>query len=411
LAAAVIISVIALGGAIAYVAPASTSNLGGVGVTPVGGVVDANTQFALRLYSVIRDDEQGQNIFFSPFSIFLALAMTYEGARGQTASEIQSVFDFPANDSMRRSSIEAICNELNNTSADYRLNIANALWIQQDYPLLDEYLNVIKSYYAGEASNVDFERALEQTRQTINAWVENRTNNRIKDLIPEGSLDPQTLLVLTNTIYFNGTWVDQFNGDATTQQDFRVSTSQTVKVPMMTLAEEASFNYADIDNIQVLEMPYRGGNLSMLVLLPKNNDLASLENTLTLEKLYQWRNELREQPVDVYMPKFSFTREYGLSEYLAGMGMPSAFLQSTADFSGIDGTRSLFIGNVLHKAFIGVNEKGTEAAGATAVVIVGTAIHGPPPAVFRADHPFVFIIQERVTGNILFLGRVINPIE
>jgi len=411
--AAVIIPIIALGGVIAYIAPATPFGLGYTGGTSDGveSVVGANTQFALRLYSSIRDFQQGENIFYSPLSIFLALAMTYEGARGQTASEIQSIFSLPGDNVTRRSSIAAIFSDLNMVSVSYTLNIANALWIQQDYRLLDEYLDIIRTYYSGEANNVDFRSATEKARQIINAWVENRTNNRIKDLIPSGNLDPLTRLVLTNTIYFNGTWVNQFNGDETKDEDFRVSASQTVKVSMMRITDgKESFNYADTENLQVLEMLYEGGNLSMLILLPKNNDLPSLEDTLTLEKLNQWKNELSEQPVNVYIPKFNFTREYYLRKYLKEMGMPSAFSPSVADFSGIDGTRNLFIDEVIHKAFVGVNEKGTEAAGATAVVMKLTSVapsHSYP--VFRADHPFVFIIQERVTGTVLFLGRVVNP--
>jgi serpin B len=409
LVAIVIIGLVALGAVIAYIAPASPQGLGANEVTPeeVRSVADANTQFALLLYSSIKDCEQGQNIFFSPLSIFLALAMTYEGARGQTASEIQSVFHFPTDDAIRRSAVAEICNKLNKRSANYTLNIVNALWIQQGYRVLDEYLNMVKTYYAGKVNYVNFRQTAEKARQIINAWVENRTNNRIKDLIRSDSLDSLTRLVLTNTIYFNGTWVNQFNRERTTEEDFRVSATQTVEVPMMRITdyEMTRFNYADIDNLQILEMPYQGGNLSMLILLPKNNDIASIEDSLTLENINQWRNELTEKPIDVSIPKFNFTAQYNLTAYLNQMGMSSAF-SLDADFSGIDGARNLFIRDVIQKAFVGVNEKGTEATGATAVIMT-TGLN----PVFRADHPFVFIIQERVTGTILFLGRVVNPTQ
>lgn len=413
--AVVILSVVFLGGLTAYVAPVSPHQANDTGGTAEGirSVVNANNRFALELYSNIKGDNRGGNIFYSPLSIFLALAMTYEGARGQTASEIQSVFHFPEDNATRRSSIAAICNDLNKVGVNYTLSIANALWVQKDYQLLDEYVNVIRSYYAGEATNVDFVKATEQARQTINAWVENRTSNRITNLIPEGALNQFTRLVLTNAIYFNGTWVKPFDGGHTTESDFRVNGSRTVKVPMMSqTGPEAIFNYAKVDNVQLLEMPYNGGNLSMLILLPKSDDLSSFEEALTLEKLNQWRNELSEQRVDVYVPKFNFTTQYQLSKNLIEMGMPTVFSEDTAaDFSGMDGTRNLFIGDVLHKAFIGVNENGTEAAAATAVVMVGSALPVSPVTIFRADHPFMFMIQERVTGNILFLGRVINPTQ
>jgi serpin B len=407
--AVVIILVVALGGIIAYVAPASPPRADDSGATPEGirSVADANNQFALELYSNIRNGEDG-NIFYSPYSIFVALAMTYEGAREQTADEIQSVFHFPSDNTTLRSSLAAIYNELNRADASYMLRTANALWVQQNYPLLEKYLSTIEKYYVGKASKVDFEKATEQARQTINGWVQQETNNRIKDLLPQGILNPLTRLVLTNAIYFAGTWVKQFSESATAEQDFRVSENQTVKVPMMSRTDDgAVFNYGEAENLQILEMQYESGNLSMLVLLPKNGNLTSLEDSLTLEKLDQWRNELTEQRVDVFIPKFSFTAKCSLRSNLIEMGMPTAFT-SSADFSGIDGTRDLFIQDVIHKAFIDVNEKGTEAAAATAVVMTLAVSHTPQ---FWANHPFMFIIQDRSTGNILFLGRVIDPTQ
>jgi serpin B len=377
--------------------------------TPEGikSVVDANNRFALELYSYIKDDKE-ENVFYSPYSIFVALAMTYEGARGQTAEEIQSVFHFPGDDTTRRSSLAAIYNIMNRADAKYTLYTANALWVQKDYQLLEGYLDIINRYYVGKATNVDFRGATEQARETINSWVEEKTNNKIKDLFPLGSLDPLTRLVLTNAIYFNGIWVKQFNPDETKEENFRVSEDQTVKVPMMRRTDnEAKFNYAEVENLQILEMLYEGEDLSMLILLPKNDNLTSLEDSFTLEKLNQWRNELSEQRVNVFIPKFTFATKYHLNEDLKEMGMPSAF-SSIADFSGIDGTRNLFIQNVLHQAFVDINEKGTEAAAATGVVMTLSATSTP---VFIADHPFIFVIQEKETGSILFLGRVIDPTQ
>lgn len=369
-------------------------------------VVNASNRFALELYSELKG-ENG-NVFFSPYSISTALAMTYEGARGQTAKEIQSVFHFPEDDSVRRASFAALYNQLNKKDAKYNLSTANALWIQKDYQLLNEYITTIEKYYFGRATNVDFKGATEEARQTINAWVEDKTNNKIKDLFPKGSPNSLTRLVLTNAIYFKGTWVKQFNKSETREEDFRISENQTVKVPMMRrTSKDTSFNYAETEDLQVLEMPYEGEEVSMLVLLPKNGDLKSLEGSLTLEKLNEWRGKLKEQRVNVFIPKFTFNTKYFLNEILKKMGMPSAF-SGVADFSGINGRKDLFIGVVIHQAFVDVNEEGTEAAAATGVSVDVTSLP-PPVPIFRADHPFIFIIQERGTGNILFLGRVVDP--
>ena len=369
-------------------------------------VVNSSNQFALDLYSNLREEDG--NVFFSPYSISTALAMTYEGARGETAEEIQSVFYFPIDDETRRTSFEAIHNNFNKEDADYKLETANALWIQEDYRIIDEYIDTIEKYYGGAATNLDFITSTEDSRQTINSWVEEKTNNKIKDLFPPGSLDIYTRLVLTNAIYFKGDWVKQFNESDTRDEDFRVSGDQTVKVPMMRRTdEEARFNYAETEELQLLEMLYEGEELSMLILLPKNDDLEPIEESLTFENLDDWKSELRTQQVNVFIPKFTFTTKYSLNGNLEDMGMPSAFTE-TADFSGIDGTYGLFIQSVVHQAFIDVNEEGTEAAAATGVSVGITSLP-PEPKTFRADHPFIFIIQERETGTILFLGRVTDP--
>ncbi len=373
----------------------------------ISSVVDANNQFTFDFYSNLKDKEDG-NIFFSPYSISTALAMTYEGARGQTAKEIQSVFNFPEDSSARRPNFAAVYNQLNKRDAKYKINTANALWVQEDFQLLDDYTNTIEAYYGGKATNVDFAGATEQARKTINTWVENKTNNKIKDLFPAGSLDPSTRLVLTNAIYFKGTWVKQFNENDTKDEDFRVSSDKTVKVPMMRLTgTDVIFNYSETEDLQMLEMPYEGEDLSMLILLPKNDDIAALEESLTAENLNEWKSQLVEKRLNVFMPKFTFNTKYFLKKNLEEMGMPSAFSETNADFSGIDGKKDLFIQIVVHQAFVEINEEGTEAAAATGVGFGITSM--PQIETFRADHPFVFIIQQKETGNILFVGRVIDP--
>ena len=379
------------------------------GATPQGiaSHSDANDQFALEFYSNIRGSEDG-NIFYSPYSISTALSMTYEGARGETADEIQSVFHFSENDSERRSSAAAIYNQLNQWDSEYQLNTANALWIQEDYPVFDGFKETVEDYYVGKASNVDFMRDTEQARQTINSWVEQKTNYKIKDLFPQGTLSDMTRLVLTNAIYFKGTWVKQFDKAKTMDEDFRISSDQTVKVPMMRLTgDEAEFNYFEDEELQMLEMLYEGDDLSMIILLPKDDSLESLEESLTTQNLNEWRSQSREQRVNVYMPRFTFESKYILNENLKEMGMPTAFNPAAADFSGIADVEQLYIGLVIHQAFVDVNEEGTEAAAATGVGMDLTSM--PMVKEFRADHPFIFIIQERETGNILFLGRVMDP--
>ncbi len=315
------------------------------GATPAGirSVMNANNQFALELYSELKDKEE--NIFFSPYSISVALAMTYEGARGQTAEEMQSVFHFPEDNSIRRSSFASLYNKINSKSAKYQLSTANALWVPKNYKLLDNYTNVVQNYYGGRATNVDF--ASEDARKTINNWVEDKTNNKIKDLFPQGSLDGKSIfLVLTNAIYFKGDWVKQFDIKETQQEEFKVNKDKIIRVPMMRRTDEgAIFNYTETEELQILEMLYEGKELSMLVLLPKNDNLKSLEESLTVENITEWKKKLKEQRVNIFIPKFTLDSKYFLVENLKNIGMLLAF-DSDADFSGIDGTKGLYINNV-----------------------------------------------------------------
>ncbi len=380
-----------------------------ISATPAGInlAINANNQVALDIYSKLKN-ENG-NIFFSPYSISTALAMVYEGARGKTAEEIRSVFHFSADSNLRRPAFAAIYEDLNKPNSKFDLSAANALWAQNDYKFLNDYIATIEQYYAGKATNVDFKNATEKTRQTINKWIEDKTNNKIKDLFSQGSLDNTTRLVLTNAIYFKGTWIKQFEKNKTTNDNFWINTDNAIKVPMMQRTDKNSkFNYTETDDLQILEMPYEGNALSMMVFLPKKNNLSLLENSLTLDKINDYKNKLREQRVYVYMPKFTFDTKYSLNETLAKIGMPTAFT-SNADFSGMDGTKQLLIQNVIHQAFIDVNEEGTEAAAATGISMSLGSAGGNEDPVFEANHPFIFIIQNKNNGNILFLGRVSNP--
>jgi len=380
-------------------------------LSDINNVVDANNQFALDYYSKLREKEKS-NIFFSPFSISSALAMTYEGAKEKTAEEIRAVFYFPADDNLRRTEYAAIFNKLNRENKKYQLSIANALWAEKDYQFLTEYFDRVEKYYGGKAVNLDFKKDPEGSRIVINNWVKDQTNDKIKDLIPQGLINPITRLILTNAIYFKGEWVLQFNEKETRDEDFRISKNNRVKVPMMQRVDEnAEFNYTENGKLQILEMPYSGEEISILILLPKNDDLATIENLLSSKKLSEWKKDLKKQRVNVFIPRFKFETKYFLADDLKTMGMPTAFKWPGADFSGIDGTKDLIIDEVIHQAFVEVNEKGTEAAAGTAVIMDLGAIGGTTSKipVFRADHPFIFLIQEKSNGNILFTGRVVNP--
>jgi len=369
-------------------------------------VVKANNEFTFDLYSKLKESENG-NIFYSPYSIFSALAMTYEGAAGQTADEMKTVFHFPENSTLRPN-FAAIYNSINQGEKDYELRTGNALWVQQDFAFLQDYLNGVEKYYGGKAANVDFAREKEKSRQTINAFIEEQTNNKIKNLIPEGFIDEITRLVLTNAIYFKGTWQWEFDESKTIESDFKITPDNIVKTPMMNMdPEKAKFNYAKTEDLQILELPYKGDEVSMLVLLPKES-LDSIESSLTAEKLEEYKSLMKETKLGLILfPKFEFGEKYFMKDVLSKLGMSTAF-SDAADFSGMTGKKDLYIDFVIHQSYIKVDEKGTEAAAATGV---GMKLVSMPENVFMADHPFIFIIQEKDTGNILFLGRIINPTE
>ncbi len=394
--------------------PVETPVATAVAVETTDDVVEANTLFAYDLYHTLKSDEQyaDQNIFFSPYSISTALALTYEGAKGTTAEEIRSVFHFPADDTTRQEGYKNLIAGLNSPDAAYSLSTANALWAEETYPFLPAYIETAQQYYAAEVRNMDFISAPEESRQTINGWVEDQTEDRIKDLIPAGAITPLTRLVITNAIYFKGTWVLQFDENKTQKATFRMEGDESVMVDMMQRTDdEAFYSYAETEDLQVLRMPYEhesGKALSMLVLLPEDNDITTAESVLGTEELADAISSMEKKRVEVFFPKFTLETTYFLPETLGAMGMPTAF-SSDADFSGMDGTRNLFITDVIHKAFVDVNEEGTEAAAATGVIMGrGVSVEKPVP-VFRADHPFIFLITDDETGNLLFMGRMSDP--
>ena len=371
-------------------------------------VASGEKGFALDMYSELRGNEG--NIFISPWSIYSALAMTYEGARGQTESEMRSVMHLSGNNSTRRQSFAALYDRLNINSG-YNLSTANALWVQNGFPLLGEYTDLINRFYHGKAENIDLAGSPERSAWIINSWVAEKTGYKIKDLISPDSLGNSTRLVLTNAVYFKGAWANEFDKNATHNGSFRTGDGRTIDLQMM--ERTGYYAYMEAEDFQILRMPYKGDNISMIVILPKRDDgISSLERSLSKEALMQWGDALDAESqglkkVDVTMPRFSLDAKYFLSNSLSNMGMKLAF-SDKADFSGMDGRKDLLISDVVHRAFIDVNEEGTEAAASTAVFATTLSIEPPVPA-FIADHPFLFLIQDRESGIILFMGRVSDP--
>ena len=370
-------------------------------------VVADNSAFAFDLYQKLRG--KSGNLFFSPHSISTALAMTYAGARGQTEKEMAQVLHFSLDQDPPHSSFSRLQSYLNTIQkkGHIKLSTANSLWCQRDYHFLDSFLDLNRKHYGAGLNFVDFAGKTETSRIAINTWVENETQQKIKELIKPGVISPLTTLVLCNAIYFKGHWFRQFDEAGTMEQDFYIAPQKTIKVLMM--SQEENFRLKRFDKFSAIELPYEGNDLSMIVFLPKEiSGLAEFERNLTYDSAKAWIDELigsYKSRVLVSVPRFKVICELELSKILFDMGMHSAFRIANADFSGMTGNKKLFVDKVIHKAFVDVNEEGTEAAAATGV---GMRVLSMPPT-FRADHPFVFLIRDTQTGSILFLGKVTDP--
>jgi serpin B len=292
----------------------------------------------------------------------------------------------------------------------YELFVANALWGQKGYAFKPEFTAMLQNSYGAGLNDVDFAHQTEQARKTINDWVAQQTKDKIKDLIPQGILDNLTRLVLTNAIYFKSNWAETFTKQATKDAPFKLSADQSVDVPMM--HTQKSFPYIETDDFQMVELPYVAHELSMVILLPKKVDaVGDIEKNLTAANIDRWLNDKKPVPVEVTLPKFKFSSQFRLDDTLKGLGMKDAFDAGKADFSKMTAQERLYISAVIHKAFVAVDEEGTEAAAATAVVGEGGGAPMQPknPKVFKADHPFIFLIRHNATGAILFMGRLVNP--
>jgi serpin B len=367
--------------------------------------VEGNNDFALALYQALRPTTG--NLFYSPYSISTALAMTYAGAEGETAAQMAHTLCFRLNGEELHRSFAALSEALAaiEQKGAVQFKIANRLWPQEGYGLLPGYLELVKRCYGALLTAVDYGNP-QATAQIINDWVAEQTANKIRNLISPSLLNPLTTLVLVNAIYFKGNWASQFDQALTRAEPFWTAPDEQVPTAMM--RQTARFNYAERQGLQILELPYSGDDLSMLILLPQQKGgLFELEDRLTAANLTNWTKNLQPTSVQVLLPRFKITFPCELSETLITMGMIDAF-SDAADFSGMDGSLSLSIAYVVHKAFVEVNEEGTEAAAATAVIMARKAMMTPPP-LFRADHPFLFLIRESGTGSILFMGRLAKP--
>jgi len=374
-------------------------------------LIEGNSAFAFELYQALKGEEG--NLFYSPYSISVALAMTYAGARGETAQQMADTLNFILEQERLHPGFNWLDAELasrgegaqGKDDKGFRLNIVNAIWGQKDYEFLSDFLDVLAENYGAGLRILDFINETEKSRLIINDWVSDQTEGRIKDLIPQGAIDALTRLVLTNAIYFNAAWEDPFDEDVTVDGPFYLFEGGQVIVPMMKQTE--SFGYTEGEGYQAVELQYDGNELSMVILLPEAGQFQAFEEGLQAQKISDIISGLQSTGVTLTMPKFEFDSEFSLTDTLARMGMPIAF-SGDADFSGMTGNRALFISDVVHKAFVSVDEAGTEAAAATAVIMPEA---GPPEPTVEVtiDHPFIFLIRDIETGAILFVGRVMNP--
>jgi serpin B len=370
--------------------------------------VVSNTAFAFDLYSDLA--KTPGNVLFSPYSVSTALAMTYGGARGETAKQMAKALHFNQEQGATDSAFGQLQVQLNQLSrpGNIELSIANALWSQKGHPFLPVFLATAKNNYQANINQADFETGAELARNEINRWVELRTKSKIQDALPAGSIDRATRLVLVNAIYFKGAWLKAFWEEATLSEPFHVSASKNVDCKLMQNTD--SVRYLQAQDFQAVELPYKGKDLAMVILLPqKVEGCTNLEKRLS--PMFIWRSIslLKEQEVEIFLPRFKIESELDLHATLSKRGIRDAFDPQKADFSGIDGDTDLFISAVFHKAWVEVNEEGTEAAAVTGVPLSSSSAEPQRPPIFRADHPFIFFIRDTRSGNILFLGRLAQP--
>jgi len=376
----------------------------------LGRLAADNADFAWSFYREII--KPGENLFFSPHSLSVALAMTWAGTRGTTETEMADAMRFRLGQERLHVAFNGLDLELSsraesaseNAPLPFTLNVTNALFGQTGYRFLDAFLDTLAEHYGAGMRLMDFVEATEESRVAINAWVSEQTNERIKELIPQGIITTATRLVLVNAIFFTASWADPFDETNTQDQPFKRLDSSQVSVPTMRKTIDAVYTAGN--GFQAAEIPYDGQQLAMLVVLPDQGQFEAVESTLSATRVSEIRGALSRHTVDLSLPKFSFRSNVPSKEPLKALGMVEAF-GGNADLSGMNGTGGLFIQDVVHQAFVAVDEKGTEAAAATAVIVGETS--APPPATLTVDRPFIFAIIDRPTGATLFIGRVLDP--
>ena len=374
----------------------------------IAEVVTANNQFAIDMYQQIngQPDQADKNVFFSPYSLSTAMAMVYAAAEGETKAQIQKTFHYPAPAILNPNSA-ALYNQFNKPNPDYKLATVNDLWMQQGLTPTKSYIDTVQRYYSGQVTALDFEGSPDSARQTINKKIVEKTKQMIPELLPKGSIKSDTAVVLTNAVYFKGDWTLPFTAERTSAQPFYNAIGRASTVQMM--QQQSYFSYYEDKHIQVVQLPYKGDDLSMLVVLPKfNHKLAmqQLTKSLSATKIKQWRSGLVRQEVDLQLPKFKLDARYQMKTLLADMGMPKAF-NNGAEFNLYADGPPIKLDEVYHQAVVTVDEKGTEAAAAAGAV--GMYVGMSYPVEFKADHPFMFMIKDNKTDAILFLGQVNKP--
>jgi serpin B len=374
-------------------------------------LVESNTAFGLDLYGQLAGSPG--NLFLSPYSISTCLAMTYAGARGETEQQMAQVFGFGANQQLFASSFGELQRQLEQARnrKSIALDIANALWTQKGYPFLPAFLKIAAGQYQANLRQANFITQAAVVTVQINRWVAQETQDKIQSILPPGSLDASTRLVLANAIYFKGLWAKPFEKTQTSTQPFHLSSTEQVDAPLMH-QPVAAVNYLETSDFQAVELPYGGNRLCLLILLPLQVDgCGQLEQQLAPAFLSSALAQMEQQNVELFLPKFTLEASFDLVDTLSEMGMPDAFMPGVADFSGMDGTRNLSISHAFHKAWVEVDEEGTEAAASTVTTVgIGAGVAPlPPPPVFRADHPFIFFIRDIQTDSLLFSGRLADP--
>jgi serpin B len=368
--------------------------------------------FAFDLYQVLIED--GENVFYSPYSIAMALAMTYAGAEGETEQQMVDTLRITLAEPTVHAAFNALDRAITQRGAEveeeigagFELNVANAIWGQAGYPFRAEYLDLLARHYGSGLRTLDFRSSPEAAREVINQWVSQETEGRIEELMGEGSISELTRLVLTNAIYFKATWQHPFTKELTEELPFTTLAGEEITVPMM--KQTVQLRYAEGETYQAIELPYVGSFMSMVVVMPDEGDFEAFEGSLDAERMDGVIETLKSQNVALTMPKFEYDASYQMAETLSAMGMPDAFSPEGANFSGIDGSMDLFIQKVVHKAYVSVDEEGTEAAAATGVA-VGITSAPMQPVQMTIDRPFVFIIRDIESGTMLFVGRVLDP--